>query len=121
MLFHTPPPSPFVQTPGYTGTLHSIDPLLGSIVSAHKREIEETIESGGNRGRYHHINEKTAKCYAVWHLLILLSDRLDETGRYDLKKTERLPAGPLVDHLRTSNVRPESLIGLYSFFDWSKA
>jgi hypothetical protein len=94
--------------------------MLGSIVSAQKRDIEHSILSGGNTGRYHHINEMKAKSYVVWHMLLMISERLDEAGKYDLNNPEKLPAGPLTGILHELGIPPARLIGLYSLLDWSK-
>lgn len=121
MMLIKPPPSPFIQSQAYMASLHSINPMLGSIVSAQKRDIENSIISRGAEGRYHHIREMKAKSYVVWHLLLAISQRLDDSGKYDLNNPNRLPTGPLPDILSRSNIRPESLVGLYSLFDWPKA
>lgn len=112
------PVSPFIQSQAYMASLHSINPMLGSIVSSQKRDIEQSIISRRPGEEYQIINEMKARSYVVWHLLLMVSQRLDESGKYDLSSPERLPSGHLHEILSRSGIRPGSLVGLYSLFEW---
>jgi hypothetical protein len=112
--------SPFIQTPIYAATLHTINPLLGSTVSAHRREIEEAIRTRSSIEAYRRIRIATAKCYFVWHMLDMISQRLDVTGKYNMNSTDKLPPGFLIEVMQSSDIRPKDLGGLYRHFNWSK-
>lgn len=112
--------SPFVQTPLYLATIHAIDPLLGSIVSARRREIEDAIQAMSALEAYRTITIAKVKCYFVWHMLDMISQRLDATGTYNMDGDKKLPPGILINILDETGVNPRNLSGLYKHFDWSK-
>lgn len=110
--------SPFVQTNAFITTLHAVDPMLGSIVSAQRRDIEEALSSRSIQDLYRTLREARAKSYVVWHLLLSVAERLDQSGRFDLSNGEKLPPGNLPNLLKRDKVDPKSLVGLYGLFDW---
>ncbi len=110
-------PSPFVKTADYMASLHNIDPLLGSIVSGRKVEIDVLLGSAPSHSTYNASREALAKSYIVWHMLLSVSRNLDNAGRYELREN-KLPIGPLPDLLRRVGVEPSALTGLYEYFNW---
>jgi hypothetical protein len=116
-LYAPQQPSPFAKTADYMAALHNIDPMLGSIVSGRKVEIDALLGSAPSRSTYNASREALAKSYIVWHMLLSVSRNLDSAGRYDLREN-KLPIGPLPDLLRTVGVEPRALTGLYEYFNW---
>lgn len=112
--------SPFVQTNTFVTTLHAVDPMLGSIVSAQRRDIEEALSSRSIQDLYRTLREARAKSYVVWHLLLSVAERLDQSGRFDLSNGEKLSPGNLPNLLKRDKVDPKSLVGLYGLFDWAE-
>lgn len=116
-ILYSPPRKPsFVHSATYMPSLHAIDPMLGSIVSAHRRDIEQHFAS--NTIDYASCNMATAKCYVIWHLLLSISARLSPDGTFDLSNGARLPAGELPRLLGPLGVGPKDIRGLYHLFDW---
>lgn len=113
-----PKSSPFTQTPTYIPIIHEIDPSLGSIVSAQKRDIEETILSTSYDPKVR--NTAIARCHMMYHLLIAVADTLNENGTYSFRERGRIPAGSLDRQLRDIQINPKSIVGLYALFDWEK-
>lgn len=109
----------FSQTSGFLPALHAIDPMLGSVVSAQRRDIEEYMRSS-SENRFEQHKSMSAKCYVVWHLLTSISDKLEEDGTYNLRNGEPIPAGTLKRLVKNLGTNPRSLTGLYSLFDWDK-
>lgn len=109
----------FSQTSGFLPALHAIDPMLGSIVSAQKRDIEEYMRSN-SENRFERHKSVSAKCYVVWHLLTSISDKLEADGTYNLRNGEPIPAGILKGLVENQGTNPKSLTGLYYLFDWDK-
>ncbi|MBY5815439.1 hypothetical protein HFN60_07210 [Rhizobium leguminosarum] len=112
------PPTPFAQSTTYIPLLHSIDPMLGSIVSAQKRDVQQHLDSSGGFDAYRAVQVTQAKCYLVWHLLLSISERLDAGGTYNLRSGKQLPAGQLKSLLNDLSVAPRSLTGVHFLFDW---
>ena len=110
--------SPFVQTNTFITTLHAVDPMLGSIVSAQRRDIEEALSSRSIHDLYRTLREARAKSYVVWHLLLSVAEQLDQSGRFDLSNGEKFSPGDLPNLLKRDNVDPKTLVGLYGLFDW---
>ncbi|YCI04056.1 hypothetical protein M1D34_07475 [Ensifer sp. D2-11] len=108
----------FVHSSTYMPSLHSIDPMLGSVVSAARRDIEEHFATNAMSPSFKANDVASAKCLAIWHLLISVSDRLSPDGTFDLRAGIKIPAGELSRLLETLKVRPKELTGLYYLFEW---
>ncbi len=111
-------PVVFPQTPSYLHVLHDIDPFLGSVVSAQKRNVEEYILAT----TYSHEarTRAIASCHIINHLLHLVAERLDSRGNFNLGRGTPLPSGHLDWVLRRIPCDPKSMVGLYALFDWEK-
>lgn len=109
----------FPQSSSFLPALHAIDPMLGSIVSAQRRDIEEFMRSS-SENRFGQYKYASAKCYMIWHLLLFISTRLQEDGTYNLRNGEPIPAGILKRVVGNSGIDVKALTGLYSLFDWDK-
>ena len=110
----------FLQASTYIPSLHFIDPMLGSIASAAKRDVEDYLSNGSSKSLTE-ARLASAKCYAVWRILLYISDNLSDEGRFDLRSGEKIPAGDLPSILAGLSVLPTQLIGLYALFDWETA
>lgn len=110
--------SPFTQTPTFITGLHGIDPMLGSIVSAQRRDIEDALRSNSTTESYRLLKIARAKSYVVWHLLLTVAEDLDQSGKFDLSNGSKLSSGDLPNLLKRDNVDPKSLVGLYGLFSW---
>lgn len=110
--------TPFVQTPTFITGLHGIDPMLGSIVSAQRRDINDALMSNSMDDSYRLLRIARAKSYVVWHLLLSVAEELDPSGRFDLSNHKKFSSGDLPKLLKSDNVNPKSLVGLYGLFHW---
>lgn len=108
----------FVHSATYMPSLHAIDPMLGSVVSATRRDIEEHLVSGPTSNSFRANDVASAKCFAAWHLLISVSERLHADGTFALRGGTKIPAGELRRLLEGTKVSPRELTGLYHLFDW---
>ena len=104
----------FPQAPLNLPTLHSIDPMLGSVISALKRDIEDYLIIRDARN----IKIAGAKCWVGYFLLLAVLERLQEDGTYNLRQGKPLPANSLKEVLESDHVAPRALVGLYHLFDW---
>lgn len=109
----------FTHSSTYMPSLHAIDPMLGSIVSACRRDIDMHLGTRTMSPSFMADRLASAKCLAIWHLLISISGKLSADGTFALSAGNLIPAGELQSLLKGLPVKPKELIGLYYLFDWA--
>ncbi|WJH39966.1 hypothetical protein N7E02_25360 [Aliirhizobium terrae] len=113
--------TPFTQFPSYIPTLHAVDPLLGSVASAVKRDAESLLLSGSNADHVANANLEAARCIAMSHIVEFASNNLNSVATFSFQSDgPKVPGIGVSKLMRAIGVSPDRLIGLYSFFDWEK-
>lgn len=110
----------FVRSQAYLPTVHYIDPMLGSVVSAAIRDLSEYVAAGQYLYAGSDDKLQIARCHAIYLLLVSISNRLDVAGKFALSSGEKVSSADLGKRLTALGVSPTRLIGLYSLFDWSQ-
>lgn len=109
----------FKQTDSYLHIIHNINPQLGSIISANKRDIIKYLSNIGIIKEYKNRNLQRARSAACYHILLHVLKNLNSDGSFDMDTMKPIPISSIISHVKQLPCPQTDLIGLYTFFDWA--
>lgn len=104
--------------PSYLPQLHHISPMLGSMISAVRRDAESAAKDRSSHT--YDWNVVIAKSYAISAALSEIEKNLSDDGTYDFGNGELFAGADLSNRTRVMGIPPKALIGWYALFDWEK-
>jgi len=109
----------FQNTTAYLFSIAKINTMLSSVVASIKLDTTLFIDRDSQNASIKRHHKIGLQCYMVWQILMHVSDNIAPDGTYDLRNEGNIPVGELNIRRRMLLAKPEDIIGLYGFFDWS--